>query len=47
MVLALSAIASGRNSTRDAAVCHVAKNEVESMVQSETSYLIKEKKIGV
>lgn len=44
MVLALSAVASGRDSTRGAAVCHVAKNEVESTVQSETSYLVKEKK---
>lgn len=43
-MLALSAIASGRDSTSDAAVCHVAKNEVKSTVQSETSYLVKEKK---
>ena len=42
--MVLSAIMSGRDSMRDAAVCHVVKNEVWSMVQSETSCLVKEKK---
>lgn len=42
-MLVQSAITSGRDSTRDAAVCRIVKNEVRSMVQSESSCLVKEK----
>ena len=43
-MLVSSAIASGRDSTRDEAACHIVKNEVGSVVQCETSCLVKGKK---
>lgn len=44
MMLAWPAPTSGRDSTRDAAVSHVVKNEVGSAIQSQPSCLVKEKK---
>lgn len=46
VVLVWSAITSGRDSRRDAAVSHVVKNEVGSVIQSKASCLLKKKNRG-
>lgn len=47
VVLVWSAITSGRDSRRDAAVSRVVKNEVGSVIQSKVSCLLKKKTVGL